>query len=109
MRHPQFWLQVHITEFGSDLSRHDYDHDDPNPSDGGAVNSLRGLDAALETLRTGGEPVAGLQYWHGWDNGDSYSFWGKVCLGLDLGFWSPFSNFAQLFPAKEPKSTAPHI
>ena len=72
-----FFFQVYITEFGSDLSRRDYDHDDPNPSDGGAVNSLRGLDAALNTLRAGGEAVAGLQYWHGWDNGDSYSFWGK--------------------------------
>ena len=65
-----------MTEFGSDLSRAAYDREDPDPSDGGAVNSLRGLGQGLRELAAEGRGVAGVYYWHGWDNGDSYSFWG---------------------------------
>ena len=69
--------RVFVTEFGSDLSRPDYETEDPDFSDGGAVNSLRGLEIGLEALKTTGTAgVLGVYHWHGWDNGDSYSFWG---------------------------------
>jgi hypothetical protein len=68
--------RVYVTEFGSDLSRSNYDKEDPNPSDGGAINSLRGLEIGLHALKMSGKGVRGVYHWHGWDNGDSYSFWG---------------------------------
>merc|ERR1719174_2298517 len=67
--------RVFITEFGSDLSRPDYNKEDKNPFDGGAVNSLRGLEQGIKQLKAGaGGGVRGAYHWHGWDNGDSYSF-----------------------------------
>ena len=70
--------RVYVTEFGSDLSRPNYDKEDPNFSDGGAVNSLRGLEIGLHALKLSGEGVRGVYHWHGWDNGDSYSFFGAT-------------------------------
>ena len=72
---------VYITEFGSDLSRGDYGHEDPDASDGGAVNALRGLQVAIESLHSSGASLLGAYYWHGWANGDSYSFWGAKNSG----------------------------
>ena len=64
---------VYLTEFGTDLSRTSYaPKEDPTE---GAVNSLCGLQDALAALRARGRGVAGLYHWHGWNNGDSYSFW----------------------------------
>ena len=68
--------RVFVTEFGSDLGRPDYSKEDPDFSDGGAVNSLRGLEIGLRALKANGTGVLGVYHWHGWDNGDSYSFWG---------------------------------
>jgi hypothetical protein len=41
------------------------------------VNCLQGLDDALTALKQQGLGVAGAFHWHGWDNGDAFSFWDK--------------------------------
>jgi hypothetical protein len=37
---------------------------------------MRGLDDCLSQLKKDGKPVLGVYPWHGYDNGDSYSFFG---------------------------------
>lgn len=72
-----------ITEFGASLSV-DVDYEKYQPSGWGAsgdVNMLRGLDDAVTAFRNAGNGVLGAYHWHGWDNGDSYSFWGRGYRG----------------------------
>jgi Cellulase (glycosyl hydrolase family 5) len=60
-----------VTEFGADLSlNEDYDNVDSTSSD---VQLLNGLEDALRIMK----PCASFM-WHGWDNGDTYSFWGAT-------------------------------
>lgn len=58
---------VYLTEFGTALS--------PSSEEKRAlaVDYLKGLQAGI--LHS--ENVRGIYHWHGWDNGDSYSFWGR--------------------------------
>ena len=42
---------------------------------------LRGLNDAVDALKSQGDPIAGAFYWHGWNNTDSYSFWGDGYRG----------------------------
>ena len=67
-----------VSEFGAALDKPvDYDKYQPSGSARhGDVNMLRGLDDAVSALRAAGEGVAGAYLWHGWDDSDSYSFWG---------------------------------
>jgi hypothetical protein len=67
-----------VTETGASLDKNnkDYQQYDSNPNDGD-VNSLRGLDDCLTAMKKKGQGVIGVYPWHGWDNGDSYSFFGK--------------------------------
>lgn len=68
--------RTYITEFGAALNiPTDYEKYHPSGDDGD-VNMLRGLNDAVGTLRQRGVGCPGLFYWHGWDNKDSYSFWG---------------------------------
>ena len=66
-----------VTEAGAALDKDnkDYEQYDASGHDGD-VNSLRGLDDCLSALHDGGAPVLGVYPWHGYDNGDSYSFFG---------------------------------
>jgi hypothetical protein len=48
---------------------------DPSGKDGN-VNSLRGLDDCLSAMKNSGEAVLGVFPWHGYNNGDSYDFFG---------------------------------
>ena len=70
--------RLFVTETGSDLGKanKDYEQYDPNPNDGD-VNVLRGLDDCLSAMKKKGKGVLGVYPWHGWDNGDSYSFFGR--------------------------------
>ena len=45
------------------------------------LHRLRGLNDAVDALRRKGASLAGAYYWHGWDNRDSYSFWGEEYRG----------------------------
>ena len=47
----------------------------------GDINLLRGLNDAVDALRKKGQGVAGAFYWHGWNNSDTYSFWGEGYRG----------------------------
>lgn len=60
-----------ITEFGSDLTKLGWE--DPSSTDAD-VNMMRGLHDAVVELNSNGHKIAGTFYWHGWENGDSYSF-----------------------------------
>ena len=66
-----------VTEAGAALDKDnkDYEQYDASGHDGD-VNCLRGLDDCLSALHDGGAPVLGVYPWHGYDNGDSYSFFG---------------------------------
>ena len=63
-----------VTETGADLDNDFADYDKSGKD--GDVNVLRGLDDCLSALHDGGAPVLGVYPWHGYDNGDSYSFFG---------------------------------
>jgi len=64
---------IYITEFGAALNRGDVYNDRSAKS--GNVLALQGLQDALKNLRKRGQRVKETYHWHGWDNGDSYSFW----------------------------------
>ena len=53
----------------------DYEQFDPSATDGD-VNMLRGLNDALNALKSKGAGIAGAFHWHGWNNTDTYNFWG---------------------------------
>lgn len=59
--------QILITEFGASLNL--------PPSDHGETSLIPGLALAIQNLRQSGSQITGTYYWHGWDNGDSYSIW----------------------------------
>jgi hypothetical protein len=69
--------KVVITEFGTRL---DFNEADQTPSGvpGKLVHhrsALAGLRDALLSLKASDHPISGTYHWHGWDNGDSYSYW----------------------------------
>ena len=65
---------IYITEFGTRL---DFDAtgktSSPDPNLDAYV--LDGLRDAMKVLRSQNRPIVGTYHWHGWDNGDSYSYW----------------------------------
>lgn len=65
---------VYITEFGMRL---DFDSQgqtsSPHPNLDAFV--LDGLRDAMHVLQKRGRPILGTYHWHGWDNGDTYSYW----------------------------------
>ncbi|CAE7265442.1 unnamed protein product [Symbiodinium natans] len=68
-----------ITEFGAGLDLSDDQKAGREPSED--AQCLRGLAAAVRQLPS----LQGAFHWHGWDNGDSYDFWGPGNqLGADL-------------------------
>eukprot|EP01043_Picozoa_sp_COSAG02_P002345 COSAG02_NODE_54_length_43941_cov_54.857990_21_plen_340_part_00 len=64
-----------ITEFGGNLGLSNVKYEQPSTSND--VNCFQGLDDALTALQQDGHGVAGAFHWHGWENGDSFSFWGE--------------------------------
>jgi len=51
------------------------DYEQPSTSSND-VNCLQGMDEALTELKAAGVGVKGAFHWHGWANGDAFSFWG---------------------------------
>ncbi|TWU45591.1 hypothetical protein Q31b_07660 [Novipirellula aureliae] len=66
---------IYITEFGAALNRGDVYN--ASSTRNGNVLALQGLQDALRNLKKRGQHVKETYHWHGWDNGDSYSFWDK--------------------------------
>jgi hypothetical protein len=68
---------VFITEFGTRL---DFDEAGKSPATEPFHDhqALDGLQKALNALKTSGHRISGTYHWHGWDNGDSYSFWNQT-------------------------------
>ena len=66
--------RVYITEFGGNLNAQNLNYEQPSATDND-VNCLQGLDDGLTALRKKGVGIKGAFHWHGWDNGDSFSFW----------------------------------
>jgi hypothetical protein len=67
-----FSQRVFVTEFGANLNAANRDYEMPSTSDD--VNCLQGMDDAVTALRERGAGLAGAFHWHGWLNGDSFSF-----------------------------------
>lgn len=64
--------RVFITEFGANVKRQGEDYDDSR-SASHDVQFLKGMHDACGAVKPRGTFV-----WHGWNNGDSYSFWGAT-------------------------------
>lgn len=65
---------VYVTEFGTRLDFNTQGQtSSPNPDLDAFV--LDGFRDAMTRLRSKGQPIVGTYHWHGWDNGDSYSYW----------------------------------
>ena len=62
-----------VTEFGGNLNVPNAKYEQPSQSND--VNCFQGMDDAVAALKRQGVGVAGAFHWHGWDNGDSFSFW----------------------------------
>jgi hypothetical protein len=60
-----------VTEFGANTHLNEDYERGANPSEN--VAFLRGLDDAFGVMKPKGTLI-----WHGWNNGDSYSFWGAT-------------------------------
>ena len=65
--------RTYVTEFGSALNSPNKDYEQPTTTDNN-VCVLQGMDDAVRALRKKGEGVLGAFHWHGWENGDSFSF-----------------------------------
>jgi hypothetical protein len=66
--------RTYITEFGGNLNVPNLNYEQPSTTSND-VNCLQGIDEALTELRAAGVGVKGAFHWHGWANGDSFSFW----------------------------------
>ncbi|MBD5777940.1 hypothetical protein IEN85_00340 [Pelagicoccus sp. NFK12] len=63
--------EILITEFGTSLKLQGYS--DSNTK--GSASLFLGMRQAITSLNQKGAKITGTYHWHGWDNGDSYSYW----------------------------------
>ncbi|KAA1260768.1 Cellulase (glycosyl hydrolase family 5) [Rubripirellula obstinata] len=68
---------IYITEFGTRL---DFDKGGRTPPENSSQDhdALVGLREAINFLKGEGRPIKGAYHWHGWDNGDTYSYWDQA-------------------------------
>lgn len=59
--------EILVTEYGTSLNQ--------DPSETGETSLIPGLANAIQHLNSKGSQITGTYHWHGWDNGDSYSYW----------------------------------
>ena len=59
--------EIVITEFGTSLNKAISNH--------GETSLIPGLALAMHQLRQSGSQITAAYLWHGWDNGDAYSYW----------------------------------
>ncbi|SMP46307.1 hypothetical protein SAMN06265222_102102 [Neorhodopirellula lusitana] len=67
--------KIVVTEFGADLKRFHPRRRSRRPDKD--VAALDGLEDALTKVIKNGQHIEETYHWHGWDNNDSYSFWGE--------------------------------
>lgn len=65
--------EIVITEFGASLRDENYESSPRT----GQVSLLDGMRNAIKRLRARSSNISGTYHWHGWDNGDAYSFWAQ--------------------------------
>jgi hypothetical protein len=67
--------QVFITEFGGNLNVPNLNYEQPaGASADNSVACFQGLNDGVVALRQAGFGIRGAFHWHGWLNGDSFSF-----------------------------------
>lgn len=65
--------RIFITEFGGGLNEANLNYEQPSKTSSN-VNCLQGMDDAVSALQSRGVGIKGAFHWHGWKNGDSFSF-----------------------------------
>lgn len=65
--------RVLVTEFGGSLDAANTNYEEPTTTDNN-VNCLQGMDDAVKAFRERGAGIQGAYHWHGWLDGDSFSF-----------------------------------
>ena len=65
--------QISLTEFGGAVDANNQYYEEPTTTNNN-VNCLQGMDDAVQALRKRGVGIQGAYHWHGWLDGDSFSF-----------------------------------
>jgi hypothetical protein len=65
--------RTYVTEFGGSLDSPKLNYEQSTKTDNN-VNIVQGMNDAVSTLRGRGQGILGAFHWHGWENGDSFSY-----------------------------------
>ena len=97
--------RTYVTEFGGSLDSNNLDYEQPTTTDN-SVNVVQGMNDAVGVLRGMGQGILGAFHWHGWENGDSFSYFNPKNANGAAGIHRVLQSCCGTSTVEEPRPAA---